>query len=180
MLTPTAKNALAALLTSAAVCFASQPANAQELPHQALNAEHYNKLAIQESNADPAHPQVVTPETQKDEHYKLVIQVSDADPAKWNLALNNASNIQHELGKANVEIEIVAYGPGIGMLGADSKVADRLAQALDSNIGLIACENSMRKAKLAKENMYGGVSFVRAGVVHIMKREREDWAYLRP
>jgi uncharacterized protein len=27
---------------------------------------------------------------------KLVIQVSDAEPAKWNLALNNAKNVQED------------------------------------------------------------------------------------
>ena len=29
---------------------------------------------------------------------KLVIQVSDADPKKWALALNNAANVQEDLG----------------------------------------------------------------------------------
>jgi intracellular sulfur oxidation DsrE/DsrF family protein len=116
----------------------------------------------------------------KAQRYQVVLQVSDADPAKWNLALNNARNIQQDLGKENVDIEIVAYGPGLGMLKAESKVADRLAQALDSNIGLMACENTMRNAKVTKADMYGGISYVDAGVVHIMKREREGWAYLRP
>ena len=112
--------------------------------------------------------------------YKVVLQVSDGDPAKWNLALNNARNIQSDLGKDNVEVEIVAYGPGLPMLKADSKVADRLAQALDENIGLVACENTMRNTKTTKDAMYGGISYVDAGVVHIMKREREGWAYIRP
>ena len=117
---------------------------------------------------------------QKGEHYKVVLQVSDNDPAKWNLALNNARNIQHDLGKGNVDIEIVAYGPGLAMLKADSKVSDRLAQALDSSIGLLACENTMRNTKTAKSDMYSGISYVDAGVVHIMKRQREGWAYIRP
>ena len=111
---------------------------------------------------------------------RVVLQVSDADPAKWNLALNNANNIQHDLGKDNVDIEIVAYGPGLGMLKADSKVAPRLAQALDSSIGLMACENTMRNTKTTRDQMYGGISYVDAGVVHIMKRQREGWAYVRP
>lgn len=112
--------------------------------------------------------------------YKVVLQVSDADPGKWNLALNNARNIQHDLGKENVQIEIVAYGPGLPMLKADSKVADRLAQALDSSIGLMACENTMRNTKVSKDQMYSGIAYVDAGVVHIMKRQREGWAYIRP
>ena len=44
--------------------------------------------------------------------HKVVIQVSDADPVRWNLALNNASNIQQDLGSDRVAIEIVAYESG--------------------------------------------------------------------
>jgi intracellular sulfur oxidation DsrE/DsrF family protein len=119
-------------------------------------------------------------QAQAAERYKVVIQVSDNDPAKWNLALNNARNIQKDLGKGNVEIEIVAYGPGLPMLKADSKVAPRLAQALDSSIGLSACENTMRNTHVEKGDMYGGIAYVSSGVVHIIQRQREGWAYIRP
>lgn len=111
---------------------------------------------------------------------RVVIQVSDNDPAKWNLALNNARNVQEDLGAANVDVEIVAYGPGLAMLRDDSKVADRLAQALDKNVGLLACENTMRNQKVARPDIYAGVKFVDAGVVHLMKRQREGWSYIRP
>ena len=111
---------------------------------------------------------------------KVIFQVSDADPAKWNLALNNARNVQTELGKENVLVEIVAYGPGLGMLKADSKVEARLAQALDDSVGLIACENTMFNTKTTKAEMYSGISYVTAGVTHLMKRQREGWAYIRP
>jgi len=127
-----------------------------------------------------AHAQSAQQQMQKSERYRLVLQVSDADPAKWNLALNNARNVQHDLGKDNVDVEIVAYGPGLAMLKGDSKVAGRLAQALDENIGLMACENTMRNTKVQKSDMYAGISYVDAGVVHIMKRQREGWSYVRP
>jgi intracellular sulfur oxidation DsrE/DsrF family protein len=117
---------------------------------------------------------------QASERHKVVIQVSDNDPAKWNLALNNAGNVQADLGKDKVDVEIVAYGPGLAMLKADSKVAGRLAQALDNNVGLMACENTMRNTKVQRADMYGGISYVDAGVVHLMKRQREGWAYIRP
>ena len=111
---------------------------------------------------------------------KVIFQVSDNDPAKWSLALNNARNVQQDLGKDNVEIEIVAYGPGLGMLKAESKVADRLAEALDNNVGLLACENTMTNTKVSRNDMYGGIAYVKAGVTHIMKRQQEGWAYIRP
>jgi intracellular sulfur oxidation DsrE/DsrF family protein len=111
---------------------------------------------------------------------RVVIQVSDNDPAKWTLALNNARNIQSDLGKENVDIEIVAFGPGLEMMKSESKVADRLAAAIDANINLLACQNTMQNTKVDKSDIYGGVKFVPAGVTHIMKRQREGWAYLRP
>lgn len=117
---------------------------------------------------------------QQAERHKVVLQVSDNDPAKWNLALNNARNIQTDLGKDNVDVEIVAYGPGLNMLKGESKVAGRLAQALDGSIGLMACENTMRNTKTTKADMYPGIAYVDAGVVHIIRRQREGWAYIRP
>jgi uncharacterized protein len=111
---------------------------------------------------------------------RVVFQVSDNDPARWQLALNNARNVQTDLGKDNVQIEIVAYGPGLNMLKAESKVAGGLAAALDDSVGLIACENTMHNTKTTRDDMYAGISYVQAGVTHLMKRQQERWAYIRP
>jgi intracellular sulfur oxidation DsrE/DsrF family protein len=110
----------------------------------------------------------------------MVIQVSDNDPAKWNLALNNAKNLQDDVGAANVEIEIVAYGPGISMLKLESPTGSRIADAAKAGIKVTACENTMRGQKLSKDDMLAGISYVPAGVTEIMKKQHEGWAYLRP
>lgn len=112
--------------------------------------------------------------------HRVVIQVSDNDPAKWNLALNNARNVQVDLGMDNVDVEIVAYGPGLQMLKSDSKVAQRLDSAAQQGVGLMACENTMKNTKVDRSEIHGGSKFVDAGVVHIMKRQREGWSYVRP
>ena len=38
----------------------------------------------------------------------------------------------------------------------------------------------MQNTKVSRDDIYGGVAFVQAGVTHIMKRQREGWAYIRP
>ena len=111
---------------------------------------------------------------------RLVIQVSDAEPGKWRLALNNARNVQQDLGAANVEVEIVAYGPGIGMLKLDSEASGGVSQAMKEGVKVVACENTMRNQKIARGDMLGGIGYVSAGVVEIMQKQREGWAYLRP
>ena len=111
---------------------------------------------------------------------KVVLQMSESDPARWSLALNNAKNIQTDLGAANVDVELVAYGPGIAMLKADSIVGNRVDEALASGVKVVACENTMRAQKLTQADMLGKISYVPAGVVEIMQRQQQGWAYIRP
>ena len=111
---------------------------------------------------------------------RVVIQVSDSDQSKWNLALNNAKNIQTDLGAANVDIEIVTYGPGIDMLKLDSPVGGRIGEATTAGVKVIACENTMRGQKLTRSDMLNGIGYVPAGVVELMSRQQQGWAYIRP
>ena len=109
-----------------------------------------------------------------------VFQVSDNDPAKWNLALNNAKNVQGVLGKENTDIEIVAYGPGINMLKDDSVVANRLQEAKEAGVKLYACGNTMKGMKLKKEDLSTAAEVVPAGVIEIGSKQQKGWTYVRP
>ncbi|MGE0497865.1 MAG: DsrE family protein [Ramlibacter sp.] len=120
------------------------------------------------------------PGTPAPKRHKLVLQVSDADPGKWNLALNNAKNVQKDLGAANVDVEIVAYGPGIGMLKLDSTVASRVTEASHAGVKMLACENTMHGQKLTKDDMNAAIGYVPAGVTEIMVKQSEGWSYVRP
>lgn len=112
--------------------------------------------------------------------HHVVMQVSDADPGKWNLALNNAKNLQDALGKDNVDIEIVNYGPGIGMLKLDSSVANRIEEATSSGVKIVACENTMKAQKLTKADMLPTIGYVPGGVIEIMEKQEQGWSYIRP
>ncbi len=111
---------------------------------------------------------------------RVIFQVSDADPAKWNLALNNIKNVQGDLGAANTEIELVAYGPGIGMLKADATIANRVIDAMAAGVKVVACENTMTNQKMKRDEMIDKIGYVKAGVVELMQKQREGWAYIRP
>ena len=137
------------------------------------------------TRVDAASPQAGAEEKKapaaKAVRHKVIFQVSDADPKKWGLTLNNARNLQAELGAANVDIEIVAYGPGIGMLKADSEAANRVQEeALSQGVKVVACENTMTNQKLTRADMMNGIGYVRAGVVELMLRQKQGYAYIRP
>jgi intracellular sulfur oxidation DsrE/DsrF family protein len=111
---------------------------------------------------------------------KVIIQVSDADPKKWALALNNAANVQEDLGRENVDVEIVAYGPGLGMLKLESEVGERVKSALGDGVKVVACENTMHKQKLSQGDMLPDLGYAKAGVVELMTKQAEGYAYIRP
>lgn len=111
---------------------------------------------------------------------RVIVQVSDDDPVRWNLVLNNVKNLQQDFGVANIAVEIVAYGPGIGMLKLESPVGARILEATTAGVVVNACQNTMRGQKLVPADMLSNVTYVSAGVVEIVKRQQEGWAYLRP
>lgn len=115
-----------------------------------------------------------------DTNTKVVIQVTDGDPARWNMVLNNVKNAQVDLGADKVTIEVVAYGPGVAMLKLDSVVAQRVTDAVKSGVKIVACENTMKGMKLSKSEMNASIGYVPSGIVEIIKRQQDGWAYVRP
>jgi intracellular sulfur oxidation DsrE/DsrF family protein len=113
-------------------------------------------------------------------HEKVIFQVSDSVPGKWNLTLNNVKNIQDAIGKDKVDIEIVAYGPGIDMLKLESEVGSKIDKALADGVKIVACENTMKNMKLTTANMLPSIGYVSSSVIELMRMQKDGWSYIRP
>lgn len=111
---------------------------------------------------------------------RVVIQVSDDDPKTWNQALNVVRNVQAAYGKGKVEVEVVVFGNGIGLLKADSTLANRIDDTLASGAHVYACQNTMRGRKLAKDDMHAKIGYVPAGVIEIIEKQKAGWTVIRP
>src|SRR3978361_232343 len=122
--------------------------------------------------------------------HRVAIQVDQNDPQVSNLALNNATNVIEYYRDKNeaVDVDIVAYGPGLHMLRADtSPVRDRIKQLKDmasaGKIRFSACNNTkqgMEKAEGHAISVLSEASLVPSGVVHLMELQEQGWSYVRP
>jgi hypothetical protein len=110
---------------------------------------------------------------------RALFQVTDNDPARWNMILNNMTNLKDGVGSEGAEIELVAYGPGVAMLKADSPVKQRIADALKSGVQVNACERTMNGMKLTPADMLPEIGYVPSGVVEVMRKQQQGWAYIR-
>ena len=119
----------------------------------------------------------------KNKVHKVVIQVSTDDARTQRIALNNAVNLQKLYGKDNVDIEIVAYGPGLGILTASNKQSKRVTMLSKNNITFSACMNTMSAIKRKKGHfpkLSKGVGKVSAGVGRIIELQEKGYSYIRP
>ncbi len=115
--------------------------------------------------------------------HHLVIQVSTDDIRTQKIAMNNAVNLQKLYGVDNVNIEIVAYGPGLKMLIGKSEHASRVKSLALQDITFSACANTMNymKKKTGKMPVLSeGVGTVTAGVARIMELQEQGYSYIRP
>ncbi|MGZ5133086.1 MAG: DsrE family protein [Caldimonas sp.] len=110
---------------------------------------------------------------------RALFQVTDNDPARWNMILNNMQNLRDGVGGEPIEIELVAYGPGILMLKSDSSVKARIAEALRNGVKVNACQNTMAGMKFVPADMLPDIGYVPAGVVEVMRKQQQGWAYIR-
>lgn len=120
--------------------------------------------------------------------HHIAIQVDVSDPAVINLALNNAVNVAQHYSKVGeeVDIEMVAYGPGLIMLRDDtSPVKARIKSISESmsNVAFTACGNTrdaMKKAEGKEIPLISQAKVVPAGVVRLMELQEKGWSYVRP
>lgn len=110
----------------------------------------------------------------------VVVQVSDDDPKTWNQALNVVKNVQAEYGKDKVNIELVVFGHGSGMLKFDSPLVNRVEEALGNGAQVLMCENTMKGQRLTHADMHPKIGYVKAGVIEIVERSRQGWTVVRP
>ena len=123
--------------------------------------------AIPAALAEPAKP-------------NILIQVSDGDTKTWNQALNVIRNLQAEYGKDKVNIELVVFGHGSGLLKFDSPLANRIDETLASGASVAMCENTMKGQKLTKDDMHPKIGYVKAGIIEIVEKSRQGWIVIRP
>ncbi|HUX29071.1 MAG TPA: DsrE family protein [Thiobacillus sp.] len=115
--------------------------------------------------------------------YKYVLHISDMDPSKQELILNNARNLLEAYPPGDVEVEIVAYGPGLRLMFAENVNAQRLDSLSQSGVKFTACGNTLKgMAKLLGEEpkLNPAATVVPSGIVRIGELVKQGYIYVKP
>ncbi len=120
--------------------------------------------------------------------HRLAIHVDENDVKKMKMALNNAKNVTkyYKSKGEKVAIEIVAYGPGLHMLRADTSPVRQIIAAMSleyGNVAFAACGNTqdiMKKKEKKAIPLIPEAKRVTAGVVRLMELQEQGWSYVKP
>jgi intracellular sulfur oxidation DsrE/DsrF family protein len=109
----------------------------------------------------------------------VVIHLTEASANKQRAVLRNALNLLPEL-TPRTPVEVVVHGEAIALALPGQATADALTEAFDAGITLVVCRNSMRSQNLGDGDLVPGTVTVPSGVAHLVARQSQGWAYLRP
>ena len=115
--------------------------------------------------------------------YKYVLHISDMDPSKQELILNNASNLLEAYPPGSVEVEIVAYGPGLRLMFAENVNAQRIDSLSQSGVKFSACGNTLKgmtKQLGYEPKLNPDAKVVPGGIVRIGELVKKGYIYVKP
>lgn len=111
--------------------------------------------------------------------YKIVFELTSEDKKTWDTLLNNLENVRKELGP-KTEMEVVAHGNGIGFLLKKSDFQkDRIKMLTKEGIKFLGCENTMKRKKISRDELYDFTGTVPAGLAEIIRKQKEGWSYIK-
>ncbi|MDJ1504214.1 DsrE family protein [Xanthocytophaga agilis] len=114
----------------------------------------------------------------KDPQHKVVVQFSSPDTLSQGALIKNLNNLLK--GLPNAQVEVVFHGPGIDMmLTQSSKYANLLEDLSKKGVTLAVCENTLRSRKLDKTSILSFGQTVPSGVVEVILKQEQGWAYLK-
>lgn len=109
---------------------------------------------------------------------KAVIHINFGDTDRQKHGLNNIENILKEASDA--QIVVVCHGEGITLVEKNAKLAESVQSLMKKGVRFDACENTMKKKSLGKEDLLTGTTTVPSGAVEVIRKQGEGFAYFRP
>lgn len=114
---------------------------------------------------------------------RVVVALFTKDTARQDLLMRNLQNLRKDRPQAT--IEVVAFGPGLSLVtrkvdGSDNSMSKSVAALSEAGVKFLACGNTMRAMKISKDDLLPNVGVVPSGIVHVVDRQQEGWAYFAP
>ncbi len=114
---------------------------------------------------------------------RVALQISDGGGDKQQLLLNVASNLLKFYGADKVDIEVVAFGPGLRLLFKNNSLSDQVQSLAAEGVRFSACENTlamMTKMLGQPPELSPVARIVPAGIVRLVELNKAGYFVSHP
>jgi intracellular sulfur oxidation DsrE/DsrF family protein len=115
--------------------------------------------------------------------HKIVLQLSDSDPRKQALVISVANNLLKLYDPDKVAVEVVAFGPGIDLLRAESASRKQLESLIAQGVRFDVCLNTVdtiERETGRRPDIMPGATPVQVGVGQILFLTENGYTLVRP
>lgn len=110
---------------------------------------------------------------------KAVVHVNFDDPERLEHGLGNVENVLKDVPDAT--INVVCHGAGIALLHRQKSAhVEKVRALMERGVEFSACENTMQKKSITRDELLAGVETVPSGAVQILRRQQNGYSYFRP
>ena len=108
----------------------------------------------------------------------IVMQFSNGDSLQQMGIVTQLGNIREAW--PNAKIEVVCHSSGLDMLTtAKSKVGKQVANFSTQGITFAACNNTMKRRNVKKEDLLPSSVVVPSAMLEIVTKQEQKWSYLK-
>lgn len=115
-------------------------------------------------------------------NYDLCLHIDSNDVSMLRFVMVNARNYINGLPGQKFNLVIVANGPAVTLLtNAKAEELFETAKTLNSEkVRFCACANALAATGTDKDKLWPFVEVVPAGLVEVVRLQREGYAYIKP
>ena len=114
-------------------------------------------------------------------NYDLCLHIDSKEAAILRLVLANASNYIKGLPEEHFQLVIVANGPAVTQFTTSNKeFCDLAAPLQEKGLRILLCANALAANDINESDLWPGCHVVPAGLVEIVRLQREGFAYIKP
>jgi intracellular sulfur oxidation DsrE/DsrF family protein len=111
--------------------------------------------------------------------HRVLFALLSGDASDWQVTIGNINNLIKGLAPEEVEIEVVAYSQGLGLVKNGSSMAKEVAELQEKHVKFVACQNAMRMQHVEAKDLLPGVGMVPAGIVEVVTKQEQGWTYIK-
>ena len=114
-------------------------------------------------------------------NYDLLLHMDKEDQHTMDIALGNIENYMLALPGETFHVVLLANGPAVKLFRkANFSAAQTVARLHEKGAKFKLCANSLKKFAIPAEELIEGCEAIQAGIVEIVRMQREGFAYVKP